>query len=58
MILEESKSANNIDFLDYSTGMKIIVPENFDFQYSKKFLSISFFGIGLQNGTDFHKYII
>ena len=31
--LKESKSTNYIIFFDYSTGIKIIVPENFDFQY-------------------------
>ena len=45
-------------FLDYLTGMKYVVPENFDFQYSKTFLRIRFFEIGLKNGTDFHKHII
>ena len=25
-------------FLDYLTGIKVIVPENLDFQYSKNFL--------------------
>ena len=44
--------------LNYLTGRKIVVPENFDFQYSKNFLRIRFFGIGLKVGTDLHKYII
>ena len=33
VILKESKSANHIIFLGYLTGMKIAVPENFDFQH-------------------------
>ena len=37
---------------------KIVVPENFDFQYSKNFLRIRFFGIGLKIGTYLHKHII
>ena len=56
-ILKESKSSNHIIFLDYLTGMKIVVPENFDFQYSKNFLHIRFLGIGLRIGTDLHKHI-
>ena len=40
-------SADHIISLDYLTGMKVVVLENFDFQYSKNFLR-----------TDFHKYII
>ena len=35
-----------------------VFPENFDFQYSKNFLRISFFGIGLKIGTDLYKHII
>ena len=42
-MLKEIKSANHIIFLDYLTGIKIVVPENCDFQYSKNFLRISFF---------------
>ena len=38
--------------------MKIVVPENCDFQYSKNFLRIRFFEIGLKIRTDLHKYII
>ena len=34
--------------------MKIVIPENFDFQYSKNLLHIQFFGIGLKIGTDLH----
>ena len=37
-------------FLDYLTGMKIVVPDNFDFQYSKNFLRIKFLEIGLKIG--------
>ena len=58
MILKESKSVNYIIFFDFSTGRKIVVPENFDFQYSRNFLRIRFFGIGLKIGTDLYKYII
>ena len=58
IVLKKSKSANHIIFLDYLTGMKIVVPENFDFQYSKNFLRIRFFGIGLKINSDLHKYII
>ena len=58
IILKENKSANLIIFFDYLTGMKIVVPENFDFQYSKNFLRIRFFGIGLKIGTVLHKHII
>ena len=58
LILKESKSANHIIFHDYLTGMKIIVPENFDFQYFKNFLCIRFFVIGLKIGTDPYKHII
>ena len=47
--LNKSKSANYIIFLDYSTGRKIVVPENFDFQYSKNFLCIKFFGPRAKN---------
>ena len=38
--------------------MKIVVPENFDFQYSKNFLRIRFFGSGLKTEPDVHKHII
>ena len=38
--------------------MKIVVPENFVFQYLKKFLRFSFFGIVLKISTDIHKHII
>ena len=38
--------------------MEIVVPENFDMQYSKNFLRVRFFGIRLKIGTNFHKYII
>ena len=58
IILKESKSAKYIIFLDYLTGMKIAVPENFDFQYSKNSLSIRFFRIRLKISTDLHKHII
>ena len=58
IILKENKSANHIIWLDYLTGMKIVTPENFDFQYSKNFQRIRFFGIGLKIGTDLHKHII
>ena len=52
-------SADHIIFLDYLTSMKIAVPENFDFQYSKNFLRISrFLGIGLKFGTDLFNNII
>ena len=40
------------------TGMKIVVSENFDFQYSENFLRIRFIEIGLKIGTDIHKHII
>ena len=56
--MKESNSANHIISLDYLTSMKIIVPENFDFQYSKNFLRIRFFGIRLQIGTYLHNHII
>ena len=32
LILKESKSVNHFIFCDYLTAMKIVVPENFDFQ--------------------------
>ena len=48
LILKESKSANHLIFLDCLTAMKIVVLENFDFQYSKNFLRIRFFGIELK----------
>ena len=38
--------------------MKIVIPENFDFQYLKNFLRIKFFRIGLKICTDLHKHII
>ena len=38
--------------------MKIVIPENFYFQYSKNFLRNRFFMIGLKNGADLHEYII
>ena len=38
--------------------MKIVVPENFDFKYSKNFLRIRFFGMELKIGIDFQKHII
>ena len=47
-----------IIFLDYLTDMKIVVLENFDFQYSKNFLRDRFFRIGLKIGRDLHKHII
>ena len=56
IILKER--ANHIIFLDYLTGMKIVVRENLNFEYSKNFLCIRFFGIGLKIGTDLHKHII
>ena len=52
--MTESKSARHIIFLHYLTGMKI-VSENFEFQYSKNFLRIRFFEIGLKISTDLHK---
>ena len=58
ILLKKSKSANYIIFFDYLTDMKIVVPENFDFQYSKNFLSNRFFGIGLKISTDLHKHIV
>ena len=58
MIRKESKSVNCIIFLDYLTGIKIVIPEKFDFQYSENFLPIRFFGIGLKIGTDIQKHII
>ena len=57
-MLKKIKNTNYIIFLDYLTGMKIFVLKNFDFQYSKNFLRIRFFGIGLKIGTDLHKHII
>ena len=45
-MLKERKSANHIIFLEYLTGTKIVVPENFDFQYSKNFLLNRFLGLG------------
>ena len=57
-MLKESQSANHIIFLDDLIGMKIGILENFDLQYSKNFLCIRFFGIGLKIGTDLHKHII
>ena len=53
----KNKSANHIIFLGYLTDMKIIIPE-FDFQYSKKFLRIRFFGIGLKTDKDLPEHII
>ena len=50
--------ANHIIFLDYLTGIKIVVPENFDLQYLKNFLLIKFYKIGLKIGTDLRKHII
>ena len=38
--------------------MKIVVPENFEYQQSKNFLCIGFFRIGLKIGTDLLKHII
>ena len=38
--------------------MKIVSPESFDFHYSKNFLPIRFFGIGLKIGIELHKHII
>ena len=38
--------------------MKIVVPENFGFLYSKNFLRTSFIGIGLKIGRDLQKHII
>ena len=32
-----------VDFRGYLTSMKIVIPENFDFQYSKNFLRMRFF---------------
>ena len=58
IILKESKSVNHIIFLDYLTGMKIVVSENFNFQYSKNYLCIRCFGIRLKIDTDLHKHII
>ena len=46
---EKSKSADHIIFRNYLTGMKIVVRQNFDFQYSQNFLYIRFFGIRHQN---------
>ena len=57
-MLKESESVNYIIFLDYWTGRKIVVPENFDFRYSKNFLGIRFFEIGLRIGTNLHENII
>ena len=45
-MLKESTSANHTTFIDYLTGMKIVVPENFDFQYSTTFRRIRFLGLG------------
>ena len=56
--MKENKRVNHIIFLDHLTGVKIVVPENFDFQYAKNFLRIRFFGIGLKIGTDLQKHII
>ena len=56
IILKKTKRANHIIFLNYLTGMKIVVPDNFDFQYSKNFQRIRFSGIGLKIGTDLHKH--
>ena len=36
-MLKEIKSTKHIIFLDYLNGMKMVVPEKFDFQYSKNF---------------------
>ena len=33
IILKENYNENYIIFLNYLIGMKIVVPENFDFQY-------------------------
>ena len=38
--------------------MKTVIPENFDFQYSKNFLRIRFFEIVLKIGTNLHKHIV
>ena len=56
--MKESKSAKHIILFNYLSGMKIFVPKNFDFQYSKNSLQIRFFGIGLKTDTDLHKHII
>ena len=58
IILEAIESENHIISLDSLTGMKSVVPENFDFQYSKNLLRIWFFWIGLKIGRDLHKHII
>ena len=55
---EKIKSANHILSLDFLTDMKIVVPGNFDFQYSKHFLHSRFFGIELKIGIDLYKNII
>ena len=56
--MKQSKSVNHIISLDYLTSMEIVIPENFDFQYSKNFLRIRFFWIRLKIGTDLYKHII
>ena len=56
IILNESKNANYIIFLDYSTGREIVVAEIF--QYSKNFPAHKIFGIRLKIGTDIYKRII
>ena len=38
--------------------MKIVVPKNFDFKYSKNFLRIIFFGIRIKIGTALYKHVI
>ena len=58
IILKVSKSTNHIIFLDCLTGMKIVAAKNFDFQYSKNFLRIRFFGIWLKISIDLPRHII
>ena len=44
--MKESKNANHIIFLDFLTGMKTVVPENFDFNNQKISYTLDFLRLG------------
>ena len=56
-MFKENKNVDAMIFLICIYDGKVIVTKNFDLHYLKNSLRINFVYIGLQLGTDFHKYV-
>ena len=56
-MFKENKNVDAMIFLICIYDGKVIVTKNFDLHYLTNSLRINFVYIGLQLGTDFHKYV-